>query len=955
MEQPPGSFDDLQPQDLSTSGLSTVIDLTRKRGEERVLNPASLDALRMVGSSGWYPVPEAADPGLPYPESASSDAALQAGDQIQPDNAFSHTTVTLSYVSRSHVFTAHDSLSHSALYSVPPISKFSLHPPCDADKGLGESGYALNQHYLVEEEGPVDLATQTELFQPPSRTQTGELLVQEPHEWNGGVVPSDGDVEMSVHGDDEDRTSLENNESLENGQGDRWSSSGVCADSSPETPAPLKEEEEVLFLLSKKRHPGADSEGVDTRNLCSLRREYISPLEDPVSPSATSLDDVEDVFVLPQASCSPSGDAPYLEDAACDGSSTEGGIQASSGINDGAVRMDSSEENKQLTRKRKTLLAPLIDLTDDACLADLSENKANTSNDVPHVNGNVKVLERTLTERKLPMRIGRGTRLEAIVMNINSSRYRVSGCVRSSKKTNASQSARSDSSLVSPKKKDSPSVVKQKGKVKASPSVKARQRKTSRTRRSNHINSDCCKTSTSDSETINNAKKSQSSPPPKSPQFTVHTRSKRVPESVPPPATPPRTSPPRPKRIVSSQPSPASTSKKSNKEPEPRARPEPSAATHEAKVSPLPQTSPKKSSVKAKSQSPSSKSPPPAKAKASRTPKRRRKKQKASRSSSSMFSPKEPEIKLRYVSYKEERRDSRLDGFSPFVRVERKQLSPSLCTVVNYPDEAQLQHKKGQQQAAGGSFVSAAVPSTSCLRLGRVSVHSQHRRSLVCCICGQAANAMDLGDLHGPYYPEGYRPNAKTPASASGLKEEEEDDSDSDSSSYSMKGRGRKRAAPPAPWAVRSGAQRKQKGALPDSHRWTGDDGADSPAAKRARSDPGSADAEDWYSPPVLPLEPCERWLHEDCGIWSAGVFLVKGKVYGLEEAVKAAQETVCSACHGPGATLGCLFKGCPNKYHYRCALESDCVLTEENFSMKCKKHKNKTFKGPPGSRWNDR
>lgn len=31
----------------------------------------------------------------------------------------------------------------------------------------------------------------------------------------------------------------------------------------------------------------------------------------------------------------------------------------------------------------------------------------------------------------------------------------------------------------------------------------------------------------------------------------------------------------------------------------------------------------------------------------------------------------------------------------------------------------------------------------------------------------------------------------------------------------------------------------------------------------------------------------------------------------------------MCSACGDPGATLGCFSKNCPNKYHYRCALES--------------------------------
>uniref|UniRef100_M3ZT64 PHD-type domain-containing protein n=1 Tax=Xiphophorus maculatus TaxID=8083 RepID=M3ZT64_XIPMA len=222
-------------------------------------------------------------------------------------------------------------------------------------------------------------------------------------------------------------------------------------------------------------------------------------------------------------------------------------------------------------------------------------------------------------------------------------------------------------------------------------------------------------------------------------------------------------------------------------------------------------------------------------------------------------------------------------------------------------------------------FVSAIVPTTSCLYLGRLSTHGQHQRALVCCLCGRSANSIDLGDLHGPYYPEGYRPNIKAPANVSGLKEDEEDSSYSDSSSSTTRARR---------WA----APLKQKGLL-GSRKWSSGR-ISSPEAKQARSEGGLADAEDWYSPPVLPVEPCEYWLHEDCGIWSAGVFLVRGKVYGLEEAVKVAQETVCTACHNPGATLGCFFKGCPNKYHYRCALESDCVLIEDNFSMKCKKHK---------------
>ncbi|XP_035522855.1 retinoic acid-induced protein 1 isoform X2 [Morone saxatilis] len=914
MEQPPGSLDDLQPQDLSTSSIPTVIDLTRK-GEECVLNATPLDALRMVKSPGWYPNSGASNTGLPFSETGSSDITLQSGDQIQPDNAFSHTTVTLSYVSRSHVYSAHDSLPRP-LYSVPPISKLSPTPPCDSDEGLEETGYALNQHYVEQVDGPVDLATQTEPFQPVSQAHVGPekdggvCVTQEPRELNGGVVSGDGDVDTQAQGREEQRLSPENSGGLENGQVDSCSSSGVCAESSPETLTPEERGgSEVLFLMSKKADPAVVPDSVGARDLCSLSREYISPLEDPVSPAATSPDNV---FALPQASSSPSGDNSYLETAdevAWDGLSTAGAAQPGCGVSDSATRLDSSSE-KQPVRRRKAVLQPLIDLTDDVCVSDVSENKTV----IPHMNGNAKALQRTLKEKKLPMRSGRGTRLEAIVMNINSSRYKVSGCIRTNKKANASQSTAAK--LTGAKKNDTLSVGKRNSRAKASFSAKKMKQKAvipMKRGKTNNINTDSCKDSTSNTE-INNSKSSQSSTAPKSPQFAVH--------------------------------------KNSKKEPEPLSHPEPSVEIHVARVSPppTPSKSPKKSQGKAKGKAAGSKTPPTAKTKAKKS---RRKKHTQSQSSS-MFSPMEPEIKLKYVNYKEEKRDLRLDSFSPFIHVERQQSSPSLCTVINYPDEVRTQHKKGPQQPAHpGGFISAAVPSTSCLQLGRASTHGQHQRSLVCCLCGQSANAMDLGDLHGPYYPEGYQPSTKTPAGASGLKEDEDDYSDSSSSSCSLRGRGRKRAVPHTPRPLRPGARLKEKGLL-ESQRWCGD-GTGSPAAKRARSDATSADVEDWYSPPVLPLEPCEYWLHEDCGIWCAGVFLVKGKVYGLEEAVKVAQETMCSACRNPGATLGCFFKGCPNKYHYRCALESDCVLIEENFSMKCKKHKNKTFKAPPGNRWVDR
>nr|XP_020442660.1 transcription factor 20-like isoform X1 [Monopterus albus]XP_020442661.1 transcription factor 20-like isoform X1 [Monopterus albus] len=962
MEQPPGSRDDLQPQDLSTSSVPTVIDLTRT-GEECILNPTSLDALRMVRSPSWYPNSGTSNPGLPFSETNSSDMTLQSGDQIQPDNAFSHTTVTLSYVSRSHVFPTHDSASRlSSLYNMPPIGKFALHPPCDSDKGLGETGYTLNQHYLEQVEGPVNLATQADLLQSLSHTpvrpdHTGAVcLMQEHHEVNGEVISSDGDMDTHVQGKEEQEYSLSrvNSSSMENGQGDSLSSSGVCAESSPETLTHVTGEDEerggceVLFVLSKKQDSVVIPDNVGARDLYSVSREYRSPLEDPVSPSAASLNDVEDVFILPQASSSPSGNNSFLEtteDVVWGGLSTEEDIQPGFGISDSARGLDSSNENKQPVHRWKAVIEPLIDLT-DVCVSDVSEIKPKTV--TPHMNGSTKALQRTLKEKKLPMLSGMGTRLETVVMDINSSRYKVSGCIRANQKISTSQSTASDFKLAGPKRNDTLSVVKSKGKVKASSSVQtAKQKALTQIRKgkASNLNIDICKESTSDSEILSNSEKSHNSTLPKSPQLAVPKSSKKKPQDLSP-----HTSPTKSKRISSLISSPLSVRKNLKKEPELLSHPDLSVEIHVAKISSPPSKSPKKSPGKAKC----IKTHPTAKKAAACTRKRRQKKRKCSQLSS-MFSPKEPEIKLKYVNYKEEKRDLRLDSFSPFIHVEHQKSFPSRCTVVNYPEEVRTQHKKGQQlQAHPSGFISAIVPNTSCLQLGRASMHSQHQLFLVCCLCGQGANAMDLGDLHGPYYPEGYQPSTKTPASISGLKEDEEDYSDSDSSSYSIRGRGRKCAIPLTQWPPRPRAQLKQKGFI-KSHLWSSDS-MGSPAAKRARLNTSFTDVADWYSPPRLPLDPCEYWLHEDCGIWSAGVFLVKGKVYGLEEAVKVAQETMCSACHDPGATLGCFFKSCPNKYHYRCALESaDCVLIEENFSMKCKKHKNKTFKAPPGNRWDDR
>uniref|UniRef100_A0A3B3WVX8 PHD-type domain-containing protein n=1 Tax=Poecilia mexicana TaxID=48701 RepID=A0A3B3WVX8_9TELE len=166
-------------------------------------------------------------------------------------------------------------------------------------------------------------------------------------------------------------------------------------------------------------------------------------------------------------------------------------------------------------------------------------------------------------------------------------------------------------------------------------------------------------------------------------------------------------------------------------------------------------------------------------------------------------------------------------------------------------------------------------------------------KSLLCCLCGWTANTMGLGDLHGPYCP------AVTSIDGQTCRTDQNDD-----------------------------LQKLSNGHLPNSSE---DDCTPDKTLLRSEK----------VSPTKVPLRLCECWIHEDCGIWSAGVFLVRGKLYGLEEAAQIAQETICSSCGQPGAIMGCFQKGCLRNYHYPCA-----VLNEENFSMRCPEHKVSTGRG---------
>ncbi|KAJ8413730.1 hypothetical protein AAFF_G00082370 [Aldrovandia affinis] len=953
---PPAQSGGLHPQDLSPCSLTTVFDLTRK-GEESLLKTNSMDALHVVKAPGWYSINPVTNKGLVFPDN-DTDHIPQPSEQIQPDNAFSNTTVTLSYVSRSHVFSSHDSLSQlHPLCSVPSISrKLSRHTPSfEADTMLSEAGKGgfcveVGQGFLPHAARSVGLAPESNVFETEEQSELMESVtgVHQALEVNGKQTTSPWGVDSLESGLGGSPTKcMASQERDDDGCVQNGTASGHCNLRSHEgkasesltvsTEGVQKNcDSEVLLLISRTDDPVFLQDNRGPRNfLCSsLNGEYISPLEDPLSPSTTSVDDMEDIFILPQTLSSPSGENSFTDELANTIGESPVVGEPSSDLSVtkstltcvvGTCSLQSSCSNDDVIEIpiNSNGIQAVPSTLSETCLASpepgdgASKNKGRSSGAQkkertldPPLNGNAPEGGRTFERKKLPPRSGRGMRLEAIVQNITPSRYKVTTNAHSTKKHYGPKT------VLGPKiqtNETHPEGVDQ-GILHSVPCQNQKEETVGSDKESTlkaaglqedagniHLDHRSNKKSTSGFEHTSISKSQHCSTSPKPPDADI-------------------------KEVGKGQ-SCTSPAKRSPGQGRPRTLPVPKSC--------------QKSPAKQLRTSPGSKATPTAKK--AHNAKRKRKKHKAGQPS--MFSPKEPEIKLKYVNFKEEKRE-KSDTFSPFVRLEVKEYST--CTVINYPEEENARLKKGQHQMCT-SFISAAVPSTSCLQLGRLSTESKRQSSLVCCLCRRSANAADLGDLHGPYYPDGFKPAVKPHASLQGLKAED-DDSDSDSSCSVQGG---KCGQASGTWTQRPCPRLKQEAVVVACRRWGSDcDHSQSPLVKKPRTDSA---ADDLYSPPVVPLDTSEYWVHEDCGIWSAGVFLVKGKLYGLEEAVRLAKETICSTCHGVGATLGCFFKGCPNKYHYTCAVQSDCVLNEDNFSMKCTKHKNKSVKAASVNRQDNR
>ncbi|XP_075686768.1 retinoic acid-induced protein 1 [Rhinoderma darwinii] len=332
---------------------------------------------------------------------------------------------------------------------------------------------------------------------------------------------------------------------------------------------------------------------------------------------------------------------------------------------------------------------------------------------------------------------------------------------------------------------------------------------------------------------------------------------------------------------------------------------------------------------------------PPQSRSTSQTP---RTKRRSKRQNILLVTPKEPEIKLKYVSSKPVRAESRVRLFSPYIQVENKNAFTTTCTVINSAgDEMRLLKERSAVHSSSPSVTfsnQGSLPFSSRMQLGPLVCKSVSSGCLLCCLCRCPANYKDLGDLCGPYYPMDCLPNKK-PRPKDKLKTEETPTEKSSKTVDSLctVGSGRTSCTDSgAPELVKHNNLRTSARGLlrklPSCYCCNKKtEGTETEKPRRHHCSKSS-------EPHSMEPETQENWVHEACAVWTSGIYLVAGKLYGVHEAIQMAASGLCPRCQKLGATVGCNHKGCAQTYHYTCATEAGCLLNEENFSLRCPKHK---------------
>uniref|UniRef100_A0A8C9ZQJ5 Retinoic acid induced 1 n=1 Tax=Sander lucioperca TaxID=283035 RepID=A0A8C9ZQJ5_SANLU len=218
-------------------------------------------------------------------------------------------------------------------------------------------------------------------------------------------------------------------------------------------------------------------------------------------------------------------------------------------------------------------------------------------------------------------------------------------------------------------------------------------------------------------------------------------------------------------------------------------------------------------------------------------------------------------------------------------------------------------------------------------------------KCLTCCLCGKPANYRDLGDLCGPYYTEDGVPRKMlTIGHTEFLREESQKTNDNNSSSSEEPSNSSKNEGEGSTEKESNTEASTQEGSSSRHHHWRyrraertermGQDSGPRRLTLRERfrrmkqlqaiSIGASSDQEggdSMFQRLQVEAEAKEHWAHENCAIWTKGVIMVAGRLYGLRE---AASNSSCYKCQIVGASLSCCWRSCSHKYHYVCKEESN-------------------------------
>ncbi|CAG2169569.1 unnamed protein product [Oppiella nova] len=209
--------------------------------------------------------------------------------------------------------------------------------------------------------------------------------------------------------------------------------------------------------------------------------------------------------------------------------------------------------------------------------------------------------------------------------------------------------------------------------------------------------------------------------------------------------------------------------------------------------------------------------------------------------------------------------------------------------------------------------------------------YNNRDKTWVCALCHRGPHYKGLGDLYGPYYissDDKSKPQTTTSAPAvASTSQPQAKGSRSDSVDEVIDLVVANDPLPPIEEPKKRGRRRKSE----TTEETTSSSSSRGRPKNTSKTVSSSQNNE------------TEVWVHEDCIVWSSGVYLIGHRVRHLEEVISESSESFCTKCKLSGATLGCLQKSCnTSQFHYLCAKEKGCELDDENFSLLCPKHKKK-------------